>query len=723
VARSVRCRSGTSSAPRGQQLQAPAEPRENLLGRQDLDARCGKLQRERKAVEPTHDLHDVFVRLPPATELTRPLREQHRSVFEGQCRHGVLLLFRHVQRLATRREHARLERGDHRRRFGEQLLQVVQQEQQALTTQELSKIVPRPEDLRDGRPNERRIPHRGERNEPDAVGEFLDDRSGRMQRESCLPAATRPGEREQARTVRQHRLHLAQLSLPTHERRRLHGQVRLMERLQRREVLVTELVDLLGRRQVLEPVLTEVAHLGVTGEVAGCLRDQDLTAVADCCDARRPMHIHPDVALVCQHRLARVNPDPDLDRTGGEILLHLTRRCHRARRPRERDEERVTLRVHLDPVVARERLPQEPPMLREQLRVAVAMLLKQPRRALDVGEEKRDGPARQLGHGIDVERIRWVVLGSPQGRRHLSAARLRVSILLLVGGLSLLAAAALATSSTATSGRAVREGGTLKITLSSSDVQSLDPAIDFEAYGGMLQLATGAKLLSYRDAPARAGTVLYPEVAASLPRISNDGTTYTFTIRKGFRFNTGRPVTARSFEHAFYRVADAKSTSAGISFLGDVVGAVAYHEKKAKRIAGISVRGNRLTIRLTGRAPDFLNRVAMTFFSAVPEDLPISATGVKLPPSAGPFYFARRELGRLIVLKRNPYYGGRRPHHLSEIDGLRQHESEGCAAANPEGRTRLRADRRPGNGRGEAWPPVWGQPARRACTRVTQSAR
>jgi peptide/nickel transport system substrate-binding protein len=249
----------------------------------------------------------------------------------------------------------------------------------------------------------------------------------------------------------------------------------------------------------------------------------------------------------------------------------------------------------------------------------------------------------------------------------MSAARLRLSIVLLAGGIGLLAAA-LVSESGASPGLAAREGGTLKITLSSSDVQSLDPAIDFEVYGGMLQVATGAKLLSYRDAPARAGTVLYPEVAAALPKISNNGKAYTFTVRSGFRFNTGKPVTARSFERAFYRASDAKSASAGISFLGDVVGVTAYHDKKANRISGITVRGNTLTIRLTRAAPDFLNRVALTFFSAVPEDLPISSTGVKLPPSAGPFYFARREIGRLIVLKRNPHYGGSRPHHLSEID-------------------------------------------------------
>jgi peptide/nickel transport system substrate-binding protein len=267
----------------------------------------------------------------------------------------------------------------------------------------------------------------------------------------------------------------------------------------------------------------------------------------------------------------------------------------------------------------------------------------------------------------DVEPIRVDLLGSPKGGLAIPL-RLRFSLVVLLGGAALLAAAFATDRGRAAPASSVREGGTLKITLSNSDVQSLDPALDFEAYGGMLQVATGAKLLSYVDAPARSGARLYPEVAESLPTISKNGKTYTFTVRRGFRFNTGKPVTARSFERAFYRGADSTMASPAINFLGDVVGALAYNQKKAKRIAGVTVRGRTLTVRLTRVAPDFMNRVALTFFNAVPENLPIVKAGVKLPPSAGPFFFVKRVVGRSIVLKRNPYYGGKRPHHLDEID-------------------------------------------------------
>ena len=51
------------------------------------------------------------------------------------------------------------------------------------------------------------------------------------------------------------------------------------------------------------------------------------------------------------------------------------------------------------PPCLRERVPQSPPVLGEQLGVARAVLLEEPRRALDVGEEEGDGAAREVAPG------------------------------------------------------------------------------------------------------------------------------------------------------------------------------------------------------------------------------------------------------------------------------------------------------------------------------------
>ena len=68
-----------------------------------------------------------------------------------------------------------------------------------------------------------------------------------------------------------------------------------------------------------------------------------------------------------------------------ESLLSLHRGLNRLISAAERVEEGVSLRVDLVPVVLRERLAQQPLVLRQHLAVAVTQLPYQPRRPFDVG--------------------------------------------------------------------------------------------------------------------------------------------------------------------------------------------------------------------------------------------------------------------------------------------------------------------------------------------------
>ena len=70
-----------------------------------------------------------------------------------------------------------------------------------------------------------------------------------------------------------------------------------------------------------------------------------------------------------------------------------------------------------------------------------------------------------------------------------------------------------------------------------------------------LEYATAAKLYNYPDKSGQAGGLLRPEVASGFA-VSGDGRTYTFTIRKGFRFSDGAPVTAKNFAYAIKRAMD-----------------------------------------------------------------------------------------------------------------------------------------------------------------------
>ena len=99
-----------------------------------------------------------------------------------------------------------------------------------------------------------------------------------------------------------------------------------------------------------------------------------------------------------------------------------------------------------------------------------------------------------------------------------------------------------------------------------------------------------------------------------------------------------------------------------------MVGAAAFHAGKAQHISGITVSGTRLRIRVAAPTGDFLTRLSMPFFAAVPLGTPIVDGGVQTPiPSAGPYYIAVSFEEQLVVLERNPNYHGPRPARLERI--------------------------------------------------------
>ena len=73
-------------------------------------------------------------------------------------------------------------------------------------------------------------------------------------------------------------------------------------------------------------------------------------------DAGCSVDVRSDVALVGDVRCPGVDPHAHADRSGRKHLLSLGGGGNCGRRGGERDEERVALRIHFDPVVANERL-------------------------------------------------------------------------------------------------------------------------------------------------------------------------------------------------------------------------------------------------------------------------------------------------------------------------------------------------------------------------------
>lgn len=239
----------------------------------------------------------------------------------------------------------------------------------------------------------------------------------------------------------------------------------------------------------------------------------------------------------------------------------------------------------------------------------------------------------------------------------------RVSIVAI-----LIAVATAIVSAPGAGARTFEDGGTLRVGIVAGLFDSVDAAVTQTPATIPVVHATCATLMRNPDQPLPKGYTLVPEVAADYPRISNGGKTYTFTIRKGLRFSTGAPVTAADVAHTLNRVLNPVLHAYAARLFQDIVGARAVAKGRASEASGVVARGRTLTIRLTRPLGDFAARVAYGA-CVVPRTLPVDAEGAKPPiPTAAPYFVSAYVPGERVVLERNPYYRGSRPHRVDRIE-------------------------------------------------------
>jgi ABC-type transport system substrate-binding protein/streptogramin lyase len=166
----------------------------------------------------------------------------------------------------------------------------------------------------------------------------------------------------------------------------------------------------------------------------------------------------------------------------------------------------------------------------------------------------------------------------------------------------------------------------------------------WDAWQQMFHYATCARLLNYPDQEGDAGRTLVPEVARALPEVSDGGRSYTFAIRKGFRFSppSNEAVTAESFRHAIERTVKLTRLFGDqlSGALDNVVGAQQFYAGETAHISGVVARADELVLRFRKPEPDLPWLIA-GFSCAVPVDTPVVEGGLEKPvPSAGPYYLA-----------------------------------------------------------------------------------
>jgi peptide/nickel transport system substrate-binding protein len=84
------------------------------------------------------------------------------------------------------------------------------------------------------------------------------------------------------------------------------------------------------------------------------------------------------------------------------------------------------------------------------------------------------------------------------------------------------------------------------------EVQSLDAQDAHTRADWEILKNTGTAMMSYKPGTAE----LIPGAAEDFPKVSDNGTTYTFTLRKGIKFADGTPLTAQDYAYLWRRASD-----------------------------------------------------------------------------------------------------------------------------------------------------------------------
>lgn len=192
---------------------------------------------------------------------------------------------------------------------------------------------------------------------------------------------------------------------------------------------------------------------------------------------------------------------------------------------------------------------------------------------------------------------------------------------------------------------------------------TLDPAISSEMSSHMYitQIFSGLVRLDEK-------LEIQPDVAEKW-QISDDGTSYTFFLRKGITFHDGRELTADDVKYSFERACDPETGSNTAStYLGDIVGVPARIEGKTTEISGIKVIDDH-TISISIDAPKsyVLSKLAYpTAFIVDKHNVESGNEWWRQPNGSGPFKLVKWKPDDILILEPNRYFY-RKPADIDQI--------------------------------------------------------
>ena len=188
-------------------------------------------------------------------------------------------------------------------------------------------------------------------------------------------------------------------------------------------------------------------------------------------------------------------------------------------------------------------------------------------------------------------------------------------------------------------------GGTLTVAVAPTELDAF--SAERLAYDG---------LVAFRFAGGADSQALVPDLATEVPQPSNGGRTYTFTLRAGIKYSTGREVHASDFVLGVRRALTL--TGGRPDFFTGIIGGqnCVEHPNACDLSAGVVTDDatRRVTFHLSAPDPEFLYKLTEYVHPTPPGTSPKEVTTPL--PGTGPYVITDYAKGKSLSLVRNPWF-------------------------------------------------------------------
>ena len=205
-----------------------------------------------------------------------------------------------------------------------------------------------------------------------------------------------------------------------------------------------------------------------------------------------------------------------------------------------------------------------------------------------------------------------------------------------------------------------KKGGTLKFA-GAQDADSWDTTRGYYGFVWNFMRYYSRQLVTGKAEPGKAGAELTPDLATERAKITDDGKTYTYTLRDGITWEDGKPITSQDIKYGIERQWAQDVLSGGPVYLRDILdpkgeykGPYKDTSKDKLGLKAIETPDEKTIIfKLPTANSDFEEILALTSSSPVRQDKDTKSKYGLKPFSSGPYKFESYAPNKSVVLVRN----------------------------------------------------------------------